>query len=70
MVVLKYKRISSTDAHFTQNAEYTSLSVGGDAVAFVDDSNQVHSQSLVSLQNPSQWELISIHTQQLVQVYP
>lgn len=70
MLIVKYKRVEATDSNFTQDQIYTALTLDSAGATFLDDNNLVRPQAMTGLNNPSFWELVSIHQQQLVHIYP
>lgn len=70
MIVVKAEFKSPTPGHFTQFQTYTSIVADSGGVIFIDDNPVPRHKSWNELTDPAQWEILSIETEQLAQIYP
>lgn len=69
-MIIVYKRIASTNSDYTQNQNYTAILQSTSGVCFLNDENNLQSQSIGELNNSALWQLVSITAAGAVAIYP
>lgn len=69
-MIIKFKRIGSSVGGFTQNNIYIVFGVSSDRSNLLNDNGKIEVVTHGDLNNPTEWELVSIETAGTIQLYP